>query len=636
MFVNIQSVINYLATITDTSGPEVWKPIIFQLFLSYISTDEDYTSFQAKYVSIQEKKTTASEIDYFTYTFNVNEGVPPLSYFFPRTTSEYPHQLAVIFPQSVTFKLTMGILSGINHTHKVSMNRLIGIDLAKSMLAGQPAIKTTFMFHTKDMSKRVHDVKFLMTDCMFSHPEATYWVAGLNMIIPDHPTSDTHIELLCKTQYKGSGLNTKITMQGRNLKTLVGTPILMYFLDQEYHVLEYNWFNDKKSLTDIISDTDTILHTAYSENEARKTEIANITKTIEDINASLAQFQIDITNLTKTDSHMAQLLHEVTQSDIVDRMDQLESNMDLLGNLTIDVNTSSSIWGDLLGGIAGGAVGALGTAFQTVVEAKGAIRNTLINVAASTANNLLSSFMGNLSGPVIQQQFDRVGDSIRENEKFQSIINERIKGVTDVVNKKVADITDTLGELLGVDDTEDIPKTEEPLREKVISTYKKMDELEQMVERNVNKIKTFSDKFVDNITEIRQISSLVHELQNNVKELRDEDVQINNKIALQALSTVASPPSPAKSEIILVRRIPTAPALPPLATSNDNTSDWLNTDRIKSYLAEDGLVDQIFGLMTEQRVQITGMEADIKAFKLRKGLTAQYTTGALPFYTNNL
>lgn len=482
MFVNVQDAIDYLCSLQDTSGPEVWKPLIYRLYLTFVAKDLEYTSLQAKYIKVDSKETTASEIKYFDFNFNILTTQPYLQNYFQGNDPQYPHQLAVIFPNALEYKITNQSFIGTNHTHKTSMNRDIGEQLYQFLLPAQYCVKATFMFHTKDLSERIHDI--LMSDCMFSHPENTYWITGLNMSMPHDKQETRTVQVVCKTQYKGTKLLTKVTVNNRVVASKDGIPVLMYFLDQEYHVLQYDWFDKKKTLPEIIKDTDVIMHTAYTENESRKTDIKANATDIESNSTLIRMHQINIDNLTKTDATVTSLIHTITDEDIIDRMERLETMTETLGSITIDVETSSSIWGDLLGGVAGGALGALGTAFQTVVQAKGALRNTIISAAAGTFNNLLTNAMGSFTGASLEARFAELGQRIQESDRFQSIINTAAQTTEDTVQTTLDTVQDKIKDLFNMNTDQE----NKPIN---------MPELETKIETNTQKINTFAKSFLD-------------------------------------------------------------------------------------------------------------------------------------------
>lgn len=265
-----------------------------------------------------------------------------------------------------------------------------------------------------------------------------------------------------------------------------------------------------------------------------------------------------------------------------------------------------------------GALGALGTALQTAAQAEGAFQNTLIGVASTTANNVFSTLMGQLTGAAIEKALKVLDDEILNNEKYQAVINTTINNGIKDLKTKASDLTKDFTTYMGYSDEHFAPKEDD--NKVSLSLPQKIKEMDTRVKKHALMIATISTQLISTQSEINVNELAIGVIESKLQEQKE---------------TVESPVSPAIAHIIPVGRIPTAPPLSPLATSDDNALDWLNTERIKGYLQENGLVDQIFSLMTEQRDQIKGMETDIVNFKLRKGLTAQYTTGALPYYTTN-
>ena len=71
---------------------------------------------------------------------------------------------------------------------------------------------------------------------------------------------------------------------------------------------------------------------------------------------------------------------------------------------------------------------------------------------------------------------------------------------------------------------------------------------------------------------------------------------------------------------------------PPVSRSKISTFEWINTDRIKNMLRQNGTVDSILDNITEININLSGMHDSIeKLKKMKRGLMASYTTGAQPY-----
>lgn len=335
MFVSLQDALIYLGTVKDDRWGSVWMPIWAKIILAF-NYDKDFAGFFTSYINLDQLRSGTPAVDWYRYTYN-SRNQPPLTTLFDNSDTSAPHQLKCIYPAKVVWKLTKHSATEADHTTKEALNLDVATGLISFLNKQQPPIVTEFWFPSSAISTTIHDVKFLLSDCYYSHPQNTYWTAGLNSTIPNDATRVADLKLICKTFYSAIGnLTTKVYIEGRKIATFPGFCMLIYFFDQEFIP---------------IPDRD-----LYKRVKILETLLSSLTNRVNDLpflDLNLPQAITDIKNLIGTVGILQGRVNTMSDEDIKNRVESIEDKFDTLENLTINLDTSTDIWGLLIGGIVG-------------------------------------------------------------------------------------------------------------------------------------------------------------------------------------------------------------------------------------------------------------------------------------------
>ena len=315
--------------------------------------------------------------------------------------------------------------------------------------------------------------------------------------------------------------------------------------------------------------------------------------------------------------------------DILDAHDELAEAVDCVKTIRVVVSAEdikvavesggSSFWGNLLGGIAGGALGGLGSALGSVISTKGQIASMLGSNALQSINGTLAkvgagtlSDMGkNVSN--MGKRFDAYTAWQRTSEAGQQLIQRKINAIQQNVHGKF----DTLDNIVQTVDT--ISKWTDP---ETGETVKMTDKVKSMLSKQSSMSNDISDLKVAKrrqeliIKDIADMQKEIFVLKNTVRLMR-QAAQAKG-IMEDVLRGMTGPP------VVLPS--------PPVTRSKIDTFEWINSARIKNILRKNGTVDSILDNITEININLSSLDDSIKKIQnMKRGLMASYTTGSQPF-----
>ena len=465
-------------------------------------------------------------------------------------------------------------------------------------------------------------------------------------------------------------LRTSVIMGSNKIGVVHGYPFLLYFHDKTYSQEQFKWGQTRLPLDYIFADLedrvreldrinsidfDQVFQTLENLKEENKQKvdmkylqdnlsaivsrignledgvhgqdlqnyIGGLIDRINKVETSMSSMQgnRDITALSRRLDSIEVRASNINQlnakaEEMLDKYEDFEEALDCVKTIRVVVSAEdikiaiesggSSFWGNLLGGIAGGALGGLGSALGSVISTKGQIASMLGQNAMSTVNSTLKDVginslkdMGkNVSN--MGKKFDAYNAFQRTTESAQQLLQRKINAIQQNVHGKfdtidnIVSTIDTISKWVDPETGESVDMTDK-LKD-IVKTQNnlatQLSALDVVKRRQESVIQDIADLLKDNVT----LKNSLHILRVDVSFLH-ASLRARGFVE-ESMPVKAPPPSPVLSQPVSRSRV-------------------------------DEVVDNITELNVALDVLHNRMEKVEKSG--RGGLRVSYTTGNQPF-----
>ena len=617
-FFTINRCLEYLGTLDKHDRQEVFRPIQFNVINYFGGDGRTYLQWWHRYVEAESvgKEISGHIVQYHTRTYKNKTDNWLQPDLLVNQTDLSTHQLGVLLPTEAYY--TFPIIEDyqfdrINEPDIKEFNR--NLSSAYYDIHGQNGI-----FAEQDYQIKIHKVqeyllvthtiKILMADCFYSHPDTKYWLANVEMNVPIDPDEMImNLNIHFKVSFRNNKVQTNININNTLIESQWGTPICIFLVDNQYKDLEqYMYQGIEYPLEKIVHDVGEKLRLLKVTNDS----LMYIYHTFEGVTAD------QLTAIAKFDAQS--ITHEIGVLDAkVQQLQSLRITVKVEDiNLAV-TSASSSFWGSLIGGIAGGALGALGQALNGALTTKGQIFDSLTDGVSDVLESKFGDSMQFLQGG---WKALSSGQSLLKNKLFQ--MQQAVHDKFDTINN----ITSTIHTIDNWDETD-----EETGEKKTINLKKKIDG----ITKNLNDLNTsvagMSEQFTTISGNISKINDKLAVIDHRFDIINNRFLDVGRKIQnlpsqiVPVKHSIPSPPTPppVQRETVI-----------PLTKPKDDLLDFLSTPRIKNILKVDGLYDQLEDHVLEITVYTNKLMETLQNIQSSKGLVASFTTGATPFSGSDL
>lgn len=625
-FFTINQALEYLATLNQYETHYVFRPLQYNLINHFGGDERAYVQWVDRFVDSESHGESVHGHSMQYHKFNYKNIRPSLGYTEPsilvNQTDLTNHQLAVILPNTSYYLwpiISQEEKNSIMDNDFKQFTKNLGFTYSNFVRANQHWVEQDYEITINKVQEYLlvtHEIKILMSDSFYSHPDCKFWIASVEMNNPIDPEAMTvKVDIRFRTLFSSQKLKTKININNALIGSQWGYPLAIYLVDNQFVTLKnYMYQGLERPLEEIIPDIGEKLRLFKISNDS----LMYIYRIFEGVTAdqlkAIAAFD------AQEVMHEMSVLHarvtQLTHLSVTVKVEDI--------NLAV-TSAGSSFWGNLIGGIAGGALGALGQALGAAITTKGQIFSSLtdsvLNIVNDSIQGGLEQMNDNYKHLVTGQAY--YGDKLTELQQSNSALIEKVRYFEEIVNKiNTWIITD--------------PETGEQkiinLHTKISNMAAKISELETKLLGNLDHTTTNSGKIEENAKEIKEheakLKALKHMIMVNQIKLDNINEKITSMTQTVPRNIGGTPPTTTERESLQTLPDDTKSIL---TDDQEELLTFLDTVRIRNILKVNGQFDKLEDHVLETTTYVNKLLQSVDNLRSAKGLIASFTTGARPF-----